>query len=84
MQHTYDIMFGNFLLFVVSWITTVFLSNRLYVIVSYREITIKGVTYSKSSTPIMYWIQMLLIMAGLLMTGGIAVVITLGSLGLSD
>jgi len=83
-QHTYDIMFGNFLLFVVSWITTVFLSNRLYVIVSYREITIKGVTYSKSSTPIMYWIQMLLIMAGLLMTGGIAVVITLGSLGLSD
>lgn len=84
MQHTYDIMFGNFLLFVVSWITTAFLSNRLYVIIRYREITIKGVTYSKSSTPIMYWLQMLLIIAGLLMTGGIAVVITLGSLGLFD
>ena len=77
-------MLGQSIFFVVMWAGTVFLANRLYVIIRYHAITVKGVTYSKRDTPIMYWIEMILILAGLIMIGGIAVVITLGSLGLFD
>lgn len=77
-------MFGNVLFFVVMWAVTAFMANRLYVIVRYQAITVKGVNYSRSATPIMYWIQMLLIITALVLIGGIAVVITLGDFGLLE
>ena len=70
-------MVGNALFLMVMWAVSAFLVNRLYVIVRYRAINIKGVTYSKADTPIMYWIQMVLLVCGLAVIGTIAVGMTL-------
>lgn len=70
-------MVGNALFLIVMWGVSAFLANRLYVIVRYRKINIKGVIYSKSHTPIMYWVQMALLVCGLAMIGTIAVGMTL-------
>ena len=70
------------LFLIVMWAVTAFLVNRLYVIVRYRAINIKGVTYSKADTPVMYWMQMVILVCGLTMIGGIAVLTTLGSAGM--
>lgn len=77
-------MIGNVLFFLVMWTVAIFMANRLYVIVRYRAITIKGVTYSKHDTPVMYWIQMALIICALIMIGGIAILVTLAFVGLLD
>jgi len=74
-------MIGNALFLLLIWSVTGFLVNRLYVIVRYRAINIKGVTYSRADTPVMYWIQMVLLVFGLTMIGGIAVLMTLGYAG---
>lgn len=70
-------MVGNAIFLTVMWAVSAFLVNRLYVIVRYRAINIKGITYSKADTPIMYWIQMVLLVWGLAMIGTIAVGMTL-------
>ena len=59
------------------WGCSAFLVNRLYVIVRYQSINIQGVTYSKAETPVMYWIQMALLVCGLTMIGTLAVVLAL-------
>ena len=69
------------LFFVVMWAVAIFVANRLYVIVRYGAITIKGVTYSRQDTPIMYWVQMALIICALTMIGGIAVFVSLAAVG---
>lgn len=58
-------MFGNLLLALVGFGLAVFMVNRLYVGVSERQINVKGVTYSRSSTPVMYWIVVVLAIFGL-------------------
>ncbi|MBF5090254.1 hypothetical protein F1640_09565 [Novosphingobium sp. NBM11] len=65
----------------IMWAVTIFMFNRLYVIVRYGAITVKGVTYSRRDAPIMYWIQMALIICGLFMIGGIAILVSLADLG---
>lgn len=70
-------MIGNVLSLLVMWAVSAFLANRLYVIVRYRATNIKGITYSKAETPIMYWIEMVLLVFGLAMIGSIAVGMTL-------
>ncbi len=70
-------MIGNALFLTVLWAVSAFLVNRLYVIVRYGAINIKGATYSKAETPIMYWIQMALLVCGLAMIGPIAAGMTL-------
>jgi hypothetical protein len=70
-------MVGNALFLMVMWAASAFLVNRLYVIVRHRAINIKGVTYSKTDTPIMYWIQMALLVFALAMIGSIAFGMTL-------
>jgi len=57
------------------------MANRLYVIVKYRSINIKGAVYSKSGTPIMYWVEMATIIIGLVLVGSVAAVVTLGTAG---
>ncbi|MET0373431.1 MAG: hypothetical protein ABW128_04135, partial [Rhizorhabdus sp.] len=42
-----------------------FMVNRLYVGVGGRQINVKGVTYSRFSTPVMYWIVMAMAVFGL-------------------
>jgi hypothetical protein len=73
-------MLGDVLFFVVMWAVAIFVANRLYVIVRYRAITIKGVTYSRNDTPIMYWVQMALIACALVLIGGIAILVSLAGL----
>ena len=70
-------MIGNVLFLLVMWAVSAFLANRLYVIVRYRAINIKGTTYSKDETPIMYWTQIALLVCGLATIGSIAVGMTL-------
>jgi hypothetical protein len=70
-------MIGNALFLLVMWAVSAFLANRLYVIIKYRSINIKGMTYSKVDTPIMYWVQMMLLACGLAVIGSIAVGMTL-------
>ena len=70
-------MIGDVLFLSVMWGVAAFMANRLYVIVRYGAINIKGVTYSKSETPIMYLVQMALIILALLLIGGIAAAMTL-------
>jgi hypothetical protein len=65
----------------VSWGVAVFMANRLYVIVKYGSINVKGTIYSKAGTPIVYWLQMAIIAIGLALVGGIAVVVALGIAG---
>lgn len=77
-------MLANVLFFLVMWTVAIFMANRLYVIVRYQSITIKAVTYSKHNTPVMYWIQIALIICAFVMIGGIAIFATLGYLGLLD
>lgn len=66
------------ILLLVSWIVAAFMANRLYVIVKYRSINIKGAVYSQSDTPMMYWVQMLTILIGLIFVGGVAIIMALG------
>jgi hypothetical protein len=74
-------MIGNVILLIVVWSVSVFMANRLYVIIKYGAINIKGAVYSKVDTPIMYWVQMAIIVVGLVLVGGVGIVTTLGSTG---
>ncbi|WP_300117102.1 hypothetical protein [Sphingobium sp.] len=58
-------MFGNLLLALVGLGLAAFMVNRLYVGIGERQIKVKGITYSRSSTPIMYWIVMAMAVFGL-------------------
>ncbi|WP_218018140.1 hypothetical protein [Sphingomonas azotifigens] len=66
-------MLGNLLLALVGFGLAGFMVNRLYVGLGGRQINVKGITYSRSSTPIMYWIVMAMAVFGLcfgLLIGG--------------
>lgn len=56
-------MVGNLLFALVGFGLSAFMVNRLYVGIGGHQINVKGITYSRSSTPVMYWIVMT--MAGL-------------------
>lgn len=43
-QEKVGVVVVNVLLLFVSWAVAVFLANRLYVIIKYQAITIKGIT----------------------------------------
>jgi hypothetical protein len=58
-------MFGNFLLALVGFGLAAFMVNRLSVGIGQRQINVKGIAYSRSSTPIMYCIVMTLAAFGL-------------------
>jgi hypothetical protein len=74
-------MIGDAIFLLVMWSVAAFMANRLYVIVRYRQINIKGAVYSRAETPIMYWIQMVLIASMLVLIGGIAFLMTLYDAG---
>ena len=74
-------MIGDAIFLLVMWSVAAFMANRLYVIVRYREINIKGAVYSRAETPIMYWIQMILIASMLVLIGGMALLMTLYDAG---
>ena len=74
-------MIANIALLLISWSVAAFLANRLYVIIKYRSITIKGAIYSKANTPVMYWVEMAIISIGFLLVGGIAIIMALGTAG---
>lgn len=70
-------MIGDVVFLAVMWGVSAFMANRLYVLVRYRAINVKGITYSKAKTPIMYWVQMALIVFMIALIGGVAVIMTL-------
>ena len=66
-------MFGNLLFSLVGFGLAAFMVNRLYVGIGERQINVKGITYSRSSTKILYWIVMAMAVFGLcfgLLIGG--------------
>lgn len=58
-------MLGSLLLALVGLGLAAFMLNRLYVGIGKRQINVKGVTYSRSATPVMYWIVMTMAAFGL-------------------
>jgi hypothetical protein len=73
-------MFGNLAFALVGFGLAAFMVNRLYVGIGERQINVKGTTYSRSSTPIMYWIVMAMAVFGLcfgLLIGGAGVMLLL-------
>jgi len=58
-------MLGSLLLALVGLGLAAFMVNRLYVGIGKRQIKVKGITYSRSTTPVMYWIVMTLAAFGL-------------------
>lgn len=58
-------MLGSLLLALVGLGLAIFMTNRLYVGIGKRQINVKGITYSRSTTPVMYWIVMTLATFGL-------------------
>jgi len=58
-------MVGNLLLALAGFGPFAFMVNRLYVGIGERQINVKGITYSRYSTPIAYWIVMMLAIFGL-------------------
>lgn len=58
-------MVGNLLFASVGYGLAAFMVNRLYVGVGGRQINVKGVTYSRAATPVMYWIVMAMAVFGL-------------------
>lgn len=75
-------MVGDAVFLIVMWSVAIFLANRLYVIIRYRALNVKGTTYSQANTPVMYWIEMAILAFGFLMIAGIAVIVTLGRVGI--
>lgn len=73
----------QFALFIVAAALAAFLANRLYVGLSRRELNVKGALYSRTTTPIAYWISMSCALIGLLLTFSIVVGIGAGLLGLA-
>ena len=61
----------------IAWAAAAFMANRLYVIIRYRELNVKGVVYSKAKTPIMYWVEIAMLILALTVIGGMAVAVTL-------
>lgn len=58
-------MVGTLLFASVDFGLSAFMVNRLYVGIGGHQINVKGVTYSRSSTPIAYWIVMTMAVFGL-------------------
>ncbi len=57
-------MIGNLLFALVGLALSAFMINRLYVGIGENELNVKGVTYSRSSTPIAYWLTLLMALFG--------------------
>jgi hypothetical protein len=58
-------MVGTLLFVLVGFGLSAFMVNRLYVGIGGHQINVKAVTYSRSSTPIAYWIVMTMAAFGL-------------------
>lgn len=58
-------MFGNLLFALVGFGLSAFMVNRLYVGIGGHQINVKGITYSRSATPIAYWLVMIMAVFGL-------------------
>jgi hypothetical protein len=69
-------MIGRLTFLVIAWAAVAFLANRLYVILRYGELNVKGVVYSKAQTPVMYWAEIAMLVLGLTVIGGLALMIT--------
>ena len=58
-------MLGSLLLALVGLGLAAFMVNRLYVGLGKRQINVKGITYSRSTTPVMYYTVMILAAFGM-------------------
>ena len=71
---------GTVILFVVAAATACFLASRIYLLFTKGELNVKGVTYSKERTPIMYWITVINVTVGMLLCLFVAVILVFGVL----
>ena len=59
-------MIGSVFLTLTGFGLAAFMVNRLYVLFTRKQINVHGITYSREHTPIMYWLEALMIVFGLL------------------
>jgi hypothetical protein len=51
-----------------------FMANRLYVLFTQKQITVKGITYSRQRKPVSYWLIAVMATFGLLVGSAIFVI----------
>ena len=56
------------------------MTTRVYLLVVRGELNVKGWIYSRTSTPIHYWITLLMAIIGTTLTLGIALILAFGFL----
>lgn len=71
-------MIAAVLLFIVALAAGLFLLTRLYLLVARGQLNVKGAVYSRTSTPVLYWISFVCAVAGTILTVGIAVAMAIG------
>ena len=54
------------------------MTTRVYLLVFRGELNVKGWVYSRVSTPIRYWITLLMAIIGTMLTLGIALILAFG------
>ncbi len=55
-----------------------FVASRAYLLIAKGSLNVKGVTYSRAGTPILYWVELLLAVIGATMILGVAILIVVG------
>ena len=49
-----------------------FVASRVYLLITKRSLNVKGITYSRTMTPVLYWVELALAITGAAMILGIA------------
>lgn len=57
------------------------MATRLYLFIAKKRLNVKGVTYSRAETPVMYWVELVLTIIGATMILGIAALLAINFAG---
>lgn len=71
-------MFGAVALLILAAAVGAFMVTRVYLLIFRGELNVKGIVYSRASTPIQYWITTIMAIAGMTLTLGVALLMAWG------
>jgi hypothetical protein len=71
-------MLGAIGLLIVATASGAFMVTRVYLLIFRGELNVKGWVYSRTSTPIKYWIMTILAIVGMTLTLGVALLTAWG------
>jgi hypothetical protein len=74
-------MLGGIALLIVSGAVGAFMITRVYLLIFRGELNVRGAVYSRASTPIQYWMTLVMALAGVVFTVGIAFIMAVGLTG---